>query len=915
MFVGDPTPSVFVVASLAGGTGCGILLDTLFLLNQLKLEEGLNIHQVFAYLFLPNLFYATRKSDELAERSYGNAYAALKELDHYAKRFRTGNEAAAGELSIDYLVEWEPGKPKRIPGPPADAVYLLEMENEGGVSVSQQNRPDLFSMLAECLYLDLLPGAFANDKRSDYSNVTGSLAGLSDASSRADNVVLPQRFSRRYATCGLSKIEIPVDQIRGGCAAKLACEIFDYILREREDANVKADVRNDLATARLDADGISGAFGGTWKEVIQREIGKVFSGGTLAEERQIAELEAQLVKLEDQLVRSETADRTKLGDTIQHLRGKTPSVIENSKKDLNNLVRRSCLESEGRGLRAAVKDGGYLHQAIGATMALHAPAEQGIRAVFDAFRETAENDAGFYGTRKKGLIDELRNALKSRVAGVLGTKDWTLNRLLNRLRDAEEQYLLARAAMCQYDESKKVAVGLAKHLGELHARLDRFEKTASAISGRLKERQTGFFTFRPSTLFIQLFDAEHDLQHFYRLDRDDENGQLREVNPPGEYARMLARVESDASLLELVGIFEREGEQELEKRSIAYCEDRFLKDFASNPRLVNVLDHPVMKARGPEMVQQLVNAARPMLRQAGKLGSASVKARRVAYLGISDPTVEPFRSIVNQVDQLVKSIPVVNYELQAQPTKNPSEVYLYFSNFAYTLPALPLVSNDCHEAYSDFYAQLGNTSGSKAAEQTPLHLSKRWEGKFDDLKVYSDAEAKVLAEVYSSLVLGIILKVLSLKEDKGLLSYQYRRGLPYKDLVPLGPQRHAVGKLRRDDSLRAQLTNAVKQREADLKPEQVVSYYWALQAMLRHPEIMPDSPEHTLLSKALEKTQKHAGDLNIPESDVDPGAVPVADRLSYVRGRNDLDLEWTADLYPALKSLPAWERSSAGAWT
>ena len=132
---------------------------------------------------------------------------------------------------------------------------------------------DLFAMLAESLFLDMLPGPFSSGKRSDYSNITQQLSGAAGANSLSGGIVLPQTFSRRYASCGLSKIEIPIDAIRGASAAQLAGEILESFVRENEDPSMKSDVRTDLALHKIDREGIAGRYSesGEWKENIRRE--------------------------------------------------------------------------------------------------------------------------------------------------------------------------------------------------------------------------------------------------------------------------------------------------------------------------------------------------------------------------------------------------------------------------------------------------------------------------------------------------------------------------------------------------------------------------------------------------------------------------------------------------------------------
>ena len=211
---------VFLICSLAGGTGCGTFLDAAFHLRYLAREAGVPIERIVAILFMPNIFFANRAS-EVARRSYGNAYAALKELEYYTLRVAN----AATDMSIDYRVEWQRGQQRRIQGPPFAIAYLQEMKNESNSPLDPKNRSELFNVVAESLFLDFMPGDFSTEKRSNYANVAQSLATKAGTNVSFQQVELPQVFARRYASFGMSKIEIPMDQVKAACAAYLGHQV------------------------------------------------------------------------------------------------------------------------------------------------------------------------------------------------------------------------------------------------------------------------------------------------------------------------------------------------------------------------------------------------------------------------------------------------------------------------------------------------------------------------------------------------------------------------------------------------------------------------------------------------------------------------------------------------------------------
>lgn len=128
-----------LVGSLAGGTGSGIFLDVAFLLRQLTKDED----QLFGYFLLPDI-YVNRPGTQNVE---ANAYAALKELDHFMSlqgtfRYRFG------------------GREIEVRKKPFDMVFLVNRENRAGKTFTEVE--DLMELLGLGLYLLAGPGQGAS---------------------------------------------------------------------------------------------------------------------------------------------------------------------------------------------------------------------------------------------------------------------------------------------------------------------------------------------------------------------------------------------------------------------------------------------------------------------------------------------------------------------------------------------------------------------------------------------------------------------------------------------------------------------------------------------------------------------------------------------------------------------------------
>ncbi len=902
---GGFSPTVYLVTSLAGGTGCGTFLDTAFLLRDIKTQTG-NGADIFAYALMPNV-YNPGPQGEIAQRSFANAYAALEELDHYTKRINPAYSQDAKEQNpySDFIVSWERNRERRIVGPPFSATFLLEITNEAHLPISQEHRGDLFSMLAETLFLDLLPGPFSDAKRSDYSNIVEGLSSAADANVHSGTVQFQQVFGRRYASCGMSKIAVPLDTVRGACAAQLATEIFDYMRREKEDARHGEAVPRDLAANKLDQDGIGSSFGPDWRTMITAAVSSAVDGHAINTAEDIAQLRERLNRAEYDTVLDD-ADR--LGTATRWLRSRTSTVTEEARDRFESLLSDRILENSERGLATALRKG-YFDLLIRRTRELIDPTREGETGRFEAERQQLETEATQYRQQRDHQLAELNVAVKSVAARALGVRESLVATLLARVRDTQEQYLFALLLQSMAVESRKVAQELLRLMVETRDALLTFLEKADAIRGeseaRLQTYRTRLLTGN-HVLFLQLYDPNRDWQRFYKLGLDPDSNQPAPVEPKREYNNLLRDLGLGRGLLGLATELRRQTTGEFSRRVQGFCEKRFYDDMLANPRQVRVLDHPSLRdpASARQVVNNFVNAARPMLRRDAMLAATAVESTTFAYLGVSDLDAPATREFVQQVNDLA------GCRVEAFDTGQPNEVYLYFSTFAFPLPSVALVQNECHRAYTDFYSQLQPGQARRPSQGIPLHLSRKWEGRFDDLITYSDREAALLEKVLTILNLAPALRVLDVQVNRSsdMTEFEYRYAKPLNTSHLLGKRRNAIAQLMADAQLRELLEHTVLSREAALTPEQLRSFFWALYAQLAHPEVERDSPEHQLLTRRYaqiyHRIQQTAPNL-LPEVDTD--RLPSNNTVAFLK-RQDLGLDWTDPRYPALASLEPWRR-------
>ncbi len=236
---------IVLVTSIAGGTGSGSFIDMGFLCRDLAPDAVTT-----AYLALPSVF------DEVVsnrQTTRANGFAAIKELEHYMKPHFDA-QGRDGSHHTTHTFEWD-GRPRSVPAPPFSTVYLLDDRNFAGARV--KDFTDVFQMAAEFLLLDFDQTRFATDKRSVRSNMEQFLQEL--ATYKNDHYV--QYFPCRYASFGLSQMEINQPRLANAASNRFAQYLVDFIIAEDKTippGYSTANVLPELERLNLTADQLIG---------------------------------------------------------------------------------------------------------------------------------------------------------------------------------------------------------------------------------------------------------------------------------------------------------------------------------------------------------------------------------------------------------------------------------------------------------------------------------------------------------------------------------------------------------------------------------------------------------------------------------------------------------------------------------
>ena len=890
----DPSnsPMVHVVSSLGGGTGAGILIDLTFLLRHLEAACASHAY-IASYVFMPSVYHPDPKQSPLATRSFANAYATLMELNHFCIRYI--GDGVEGP-SADFEVKWQDKKPLRVMGPPVNVTHLFEMRNTNGMSLPPESRRELFSVLADYLFVDTTSDSFSSARRSHGADMEFSLARTSFTGSKA----LSQAFSQRFAAFGLSKLEVPVDTIRAACASQLGADVAGYILREVPNYDVESAAVADLSGVQLDVDGVVGAFGQGWREIADGAIEVFFKDQIDGRPVDGLRCVRELSQLRQQLFSFQNGDESKNGQVALFMQHQFEAVLADARHRADSLLRIKYLERADCGLAATLRPGGCLDACVQKLTDF-------IWIDTNRRCETGRSQCDFWDQLQHEICFELVEATDSTTVRVLGSSKWTQRILLDRLRNATIELF--------YNEAEFILCSLARHvLQAIRNHLDCFRRNSlhqlldSAIVYAAEcTRKTTELEHRAassSTIFCRLYDKQADWKRFYSLDDKEHDGCHRGVESAKEYGLLMASLGLGGGLIELAEYLHEYGSKNLSDKIGKYCSDRFGRDFQSNDRNVDILEHPLFRSNREEYLRRLANAALPWVRQDMLDPTARSIQHRIVFLGVGNPNEAKARQLCGDLTRLSRSQTGLSCQIELLATGNINEIVLFVSDYGFPLPLLPIVTNEARNAYWDYY----DRSNEAHIGMIPLHLSKKWEGQLEELVVHCDQDAAILREIASILLFGTMLKLLVLTERNGQVFYGYSLGPPFSRAEPIGPKRQAVARLLKDAYLRSKLSAALEEREAALTVDQMLAYLRGVLAVAESQDPMRNTQDNLLLTQKIEYLCSTGG-VAVQQGFEIMRAMDPKLRFECFHQLDASGLEWILNTNPVVWGLSKWEFS------
>jgi hypothetical protein len=178
----DDSPRIFVIASLTGGTGSGMVVDIAYLVRQLLRENHLSDDGVCGILL-----YASGPMPDQKTRARVNAYASLQELWHWCRPGSPSSASSFPGTPEKGLTNAPPGQP-----PFRDCYFLFQ--------------PEMDPAVPESASLDVVV-----DQLAEYLRFDATFGGCYLDPLRAQAQLPTQRMTARSS--GLSSLRFPRQQL------------------------------------------------------------------------------------------------------------------------------------------------------------------------------------------------------------------------------------------------------------------------------------------------------------------------------------------------------------------------------------------------------------------------------------------------------------------------------------------------------------------------------------------------------------------------------------------------------------------------------------------------------------------------------------------------------------------------------
>lgn len=757
---------VYVVASLSGGTGSGMTIDTAFMVR--RLLRSIPGAASFGYLLLPGVF------KEHGSRILANAFAALKEIDYFSWKSK--------EHRLDVQYAEESQHRAVLEGPPFDNLYLVDSSNTEGAILAR--KADAFDMIARHIFIDFLPSGIGAKCRSDRDNL----------SSTCDE---PDRrgCGQKYMTFGLGRVYFPTERITAGCAAKLALRLVDRWLIGAGGTGGSVGKVGEMVTLFCETTNPEWALGDIRTGMLGRLC--THEDGTSISES----IDRDCAELRDNW-NSECSDPHKLREYLREwANSKSASYNSDSPSDqewtqhcrdvARNVGPRTeeylrKLESEvNRKVDLLLADGGAVVGLDYTRQFLDRLAERvaGYRTTCLDWRAREKERRADQENKIALLLSEVEEKSNSFFRKMVGQYQQTLARLVGEFADLVQEYLRSLLLEAALQKGAELAQRLGDEIQRVRIEVEQIHTMAIAVKEQLLEKQKNLDE-GPAGMG-ELFRAG-DVAFFYaqHVTADKESDHVRTLHinlckvfgVGGLYG--LAKVARDPAKAELVAAaLVANGAQSFDGVRRISAAQRLLQLYPEEVERKNVLAASYKRSA-------------PYLQFVGVPGYEDSPKKNTLAVGLwgSQSRDEKFTSETERLLADIKNIGVKEGHIRDVSEREKHEIVFVRERAAFPLRAVQQLGSlgDYKRAYDD--------ERSKAYSQ-PLHIVAD-AARFDFLPGIDPVEDAIRQRVLRALLLGVKWGVIP--DQKGVLYHDvYRGGLGVADrTVVLGrlaePERAAM---------------------------------------------------------------------------------------------------------------------------
>lgn len=245
---------IYIVNSLAGGTGCGMFLDISMLTKNIVLNDFKNSNLKFSIhnIALMPSGYLNILDPGMKDKILANAYAALKEVEYLSLPTNQYPTLGYPVDKKDSFIQWSPnpadkykisGRDMEIPW---DVFYLVDTVNKNQIKISNSS---CIRMIADRIFLNFDYSRLPSELRICVPNNQGNLKGqyINEIKSNQRTIV-NKIVSMRFGTFGLSFYKYDRDNLKRRAAHVLGERFCDYWLNKTSVTTLSSADQNLLAS-------------------------------------------------------------------------------------------------------------------------------------------------------------------------------------------------------------------------------------------------------------------------------------------------------------------------------------------------------------------------------------------------------------------------------------------------------------------------------------------------------------------------------------------------------------------------------------------------------------------------------------------------------------------------------------------